>query len=80
MQVTQSIYRDPRRPKGHAGAYAGIQHPIRQRRYDTWLNLNMNDSTRGALLAVMCVGTSTVEGMPAIVNFNFTPDMGRMNA
>jgi len=80
VQVTQSIYRDTRRPEGHAGAYAGIQHPVRQRRYDTRLDLNMNDATRCALLAVMRVGTAAMEGMPAIVNLNFTPDMGRMTA
>ena len=80
MQVTQSIHRDPRRSEGHAGTYAGIQHPLRQGRYDTRLDLNMNDAPRGALLAVMRVGTLAMEGMPAIVNLNFAPDVGRMSA
>jgi hypothetical protein len=40
----------------------------------------MNDAAGSTLLAVTGVYTSTVEGMPAIVNFNFPPDKGRMAA
>jgi hypothetical protein len=40
----------------------------------------MNDAAGGALFAVMGICPTTVERMPAIVNFNFTPDMGRMTA
>jgi hypothetical protein len=40
----------------------------------------MNDAAGRALLSVMGICTSTVERMPAIVNFNFLPDMGRMTA
>lgn len=80
MQVTQSIYRDARHAECHTGTDAGIQHPLGQRRYDTRLDLNVNDAAGRALLAVMGICTSTVERMPAIVNFNFTPDMGRMTA
>jgi hypothetical protein len=80
VQVTQGIYRDSRRPERHASADAGIQHPIWQCRYDTRLDLNMNDAASGALLAVMRIRTSAVERMPAIVNRNFAPDMGRMTA
>lgn len=80
MQVTQGIYRDSRRPQRHASADTRIQHPIGQCRYDARLDLNMNDAATGALLAVMSVCTSAVEGMPAIVNRNFAPDMGRMTA
>jgi len=80
VQITQGIYRDSRRPERHAGTDAGIQHPVGQCCYDTRLDLNMNDAAGRALLAVMGVCTSTVERMPAIVNFNFLPDMGRMTA
>ena len=80
MQVRQGIYRNSRRPERHAGADAGIQHPVRQSRYDPRLDLNMNYAASRALLAVMSTCTSTVERMPAIVNFNFSPDMGRMTA
>jgi len=40
----------------------------------------MHDMAVGALLAVMTAYASAVERMPAIVNFNFMPDMGRMIA
>jgi len=80
VQVTQGIYRDSRRPERHAGADGGIQHPVRQCCYDTGLDLNVHDAARSALLAVMGICASAVERMPAIVNFNFLPDMGRMTA
>ena len=80
MQVTQGIYRDSRRTQRHTGTDAGIQHPVWQCGYDARLDLNMNDAPGSALLAVMGICTSTVKRMPAIVNFNFLPDMGRMTA
>jgi hypothetical protein len=80
VQVTQGIYRDSRHAERHPGTDAGIQHPGWQRGYDARLDLNMNDAAGSALFAVMGICTSTVERMPAIVNFNFLPDMGRMAA
>jgi hypothetical protein len=68
MQVTQGIYRDSRRPERHAGADAGIQHPVWQCRYDARLDLNMNDAAPVALLVLMGICTSALERMPAIVN------------
>jgi hypothetical protein len=40
----------------------------------------MHDMAVGALLAVMPAYASAVKRVPAIVNFNFLPDMGRMTA
>lgn len=80
MQVTQGIYRDLRHAERHAGTNAGIQHPVWQCCYDPRLDLNMNDATGSAPLAVMGICASPVERMPAVVNFNFAPDMGRMTA
>ncbi|MFL6605725.1 MAG: hypothetical protein ACJ8R9_30975 [Steroidobacteraceae bacterium] len=40
----------------------------------------MHDAAAGPLLTVLGSYTSAVERMPAVVNFNFTPDMGRMTA
>ncbi len=40
----------------------------------------MDDAAAGALLAVLRSYASAVERMPAVMNFNFSPDMGRMNA
>lgn len=80
MQIPQGIQRDSRRPKGHAGADAGVEHPVRQYCYNTRLDLDVDDAAACALLAVMRSYTSAVERMPAVVNFNFPPDMGRMTA
>jgi hypothetical protein len=80
VQVTQGTNRDSWRPERHACADAGIQHPVWECCYDTRLDLNMNDAAGSALLAVMGICTSAVERMPAIVNFNFLPNMGRMTA
>jgi hypothetical protein len=40
----------------------------------------MDDAAADPLLAVLRSYTSPVESMPAIVNLNFAPDMGRMTA
>ena len=80
MQITQGVHRDERRTEDHAGADAGVEHPVRTYRYDARLGLNMADTAAGALFAVMRSNSSVVERMPAIVNFNFLPDMGRMAA
>jgi hypothetical protein len=40
----------------------------------------MYDATVRTRLAVLHANASTMIGMPAVVNFNFLPDMGRMTA
>jgi hypothetical protein len=40
----------------------------------------MDDPAISALLAVLYPHTPTIERVPTIVNFNFLPDMGRMDA
>jgi hypothetical protein len=80
MQIPQRIRRNDRCAKVHAGADAGVEHPDRKYRYDTRRELNMDDAAAGALLAVMRTNSSAVERMPAVVNLNFLPDMGRMTA
>jgi hypothetical protein len=37
----------------------------------------MDDAAAGALLAVVSADTSAMEGMPAVVNFNFLPRYGQ---
>ena len=80
MQIPQGIRRDERRAEDHAGADAGVEHPVRKYRYDARFDLDMDDTATGALLAVMRSNSSVIERMPAVVNFNFLPDMGRMTA
>jgi hypothetical protein len=81
MQVAQGIYRDAGCPEDHhCRADACIEHPLRQRRYDTRFDLHVDDAAGSALFAVVSPYGPPMEGMPAVVNFNFTPDMGRMTA
>jgi hypothetical protein len=53
MQVPQGIRRDSGRPESHAGADAGIEHPVRQCCYNTGLDLNVDDAAASALFAVV---------------------------
>jgi hypothetical protein len=80
MQVTQNSGRDLWSSQGHCGADADVEHPCWQGCYNTRLNLDMDDATAGALLAVMNPYAVTVVGMPAVMNYNFMPNMGRMTA
>jgi hypothetical protein len=80
MQIPQRIRRNDRRAEDHAGADACVEHPVRKHRYDARLDLNVDDAAGGALFAVMRANSATVERVPAVVNFNFLPDMGRMTA
>jgi len=40
----------------------------------------MHDAAAAALLDVSNFNAATIQGMPTIMDFNFLPDMGRMNA
>lgn len=80
MQLTQGARRDARSSELHCGADAGIEHPLRQHRDYAGFNLNVNDPTASALFAVESPYGPTVEGMPRVVDFNVSPDMGRMTA
>jgi hypothetical protein len=80
MQVTQNSRRDPWSSQRHPGADAGIEHPRRQGRYDTRFDLDMDDAPTGSLLTVVNPNATTIVGMPAVMNHNFLPDMGRMTA
>ena len=79
MQVPQSVGRNARYAERHAGADAGIEHPLRQDRDDAGFDLDVKDPHASTPLAVLGTQTPAVERVPAIVNFNFPPDMGRMN-
>ena len=80
MQVTQNIRRNPWSAQGHRGAYAGVEHPPRKGGDDTCFDLDMDDASPCALLAVVDLYATTVVGMPAVMHYNFMPDMGRMTA
>lgn len=80
MQVTQSIRGNAWRPERHRRANPGVEHPLRECRYDSRFDLNVDDAAASALLAVVRSDALAVEWMPRVVNINFPPDMGRMTA
>ena len=81
MQVVQAICRNSWRPEcSHCRANPGVEHPRRKRCYDARFDLNVEDGSASPLLGVVGSDKVTVKRMPRIVNYNFSPDMGRMTA
>jgi len=81
MQVVQAICRNSWRPEcSHCRANPGVEHPRRKCCYDARFDLNVEDGSASPLLGVVGSDTVTVKRMPRIVNYNFSPDMGRMTA
>jgi hypothetical protein len=79
LQVMQAVCRDSWRPEcSHCRANPGVKHPRRKCCYDARFDLNVEDGSASPLLAVVSSGTVAVKRMPRIVNYNFSPDMGRM--
>ncbi len=80
MQFSQRRDRHPRRSQLHPGTSAGVEHP---RRYDQDVagsHLDMNNITDRAPLDILSSNLAPVQRVPAVVNLNFLPDMGRMTA
>jgi hypothetical protein len=79
MKIAQRRYRDAwRADRRHAGADDRIQHPRGDRRDHARHRLDVNDPTGKALLTVTPPDTAPIERVPAVMNLNFLPDMGRM--
>jgi hypothetical protein len=56
----------------------GVQHPASDHDHDAWFNLDVNDLAVGALLAVFAPDATSIQRVPAVEDFDFLPDMGRM--
>lgn len=69
-----------RTPEAHPAARNRIQHPGRHRDDFPWTYLDMNDLARRTPLTVLAANRTPVEWMPAIVDYDALPDMGRMTA
>jgi hypothetical protein len=80
MQFSQRRYRDAWCTQFHSGAGGGIEHPCRHHDNDTGRDLDVNDFTAGAPLEVLTSNTASVQSVPAVVNLDLLPDMGRMTA
>ena len=65
--------------KGRPYPGGRIQHPGRQHNNHAGRHLDVNDLTVGAPLDVLAANATPIERVPSVMNFNFLPDMGRMN-
>jgi len=80
MQFNQGRDRHPRRPQLHPGASGGVEHPGRYDQDVAGSHLNMNNFTDRAPLDVSSSDLAPIQRVPAIMDLNFLPDMGRMTA
>jgi hypothetical protein len=78
VELNQRRDRHARRPQRHAGAGGGIKHPGRHHDDLAGNHLYMNDVAAGAALHVLTPKSPFIKRVPAIVDFNHLPDMGRM--
>src|SRR4051812_13477497 len=78
MQFDERVYRYPAQANLHACARDRIEHPRRHDRDDAGLRFDLHESPGDTLLAAAEANATPVEGMPAIVDYDFLPDMGRM--
>ena len=78
MQLGQCIHRCLRSTQFHPSASRGVQHPSGDHDHDARFNLDVNDLTVGAPLAVFAPDATSIQGVPAVEDFDFLPDMGRM--
>jgi hypothetical protein len=80
MQLLQSVDRETWCAEGHASTGTGVHHPVWQDHDCAECHLDIDNPTVRTLFAALHPQSSTVQRVPTIVNLNFLPDMGRMNA
>ena len=80
MQFPESVDRDARCAEGHSSTDTGIDHPLRQYRYNAGCDFHMDNPATRTLFAVLHPQSLTVKRVPTILDLNFLPDMGRMDA
>ena len=78
MQFDERVHRYPADADFHACARDRIEHPRRYNRDDAGLRFDLHEPPGDTLLAAAEANAMPVEGMPAIMDHDFLPDMGRM--
>ena len=78
VQVSEGRHRHARRTELHPGAGDRVEHPRRQDRDHAGRHLDVHEATGEAILAVLPPDAPPVQRMPAVVNHDLLPDMGRM--
>ena len=80
MQFNQGRNRHPWRPQPHPGTSGGIEHPCCYDQNVAGSHLNMNNFTDRAPLDILSSNPAPIQRVPAVMDFYFLPDMGRMTA
>jgi len=78
MQLGQRRYGRLRRPQRHSGAGDRIEHPRGHDDEYAGGRFDVNDLAASAALPILAANTPPIEGVPAVIDFYFLPDMGRM--
>src|SRR3954467_8520508 len=78
MQCDERVHRYPAGADLHARARDRIEHPRCYNRDDAGLRFDLHEPPGDTLLAAAEANAMPVEGMPAIMDHDFLPDMGRM--
>jgi len=77
-QLNKPRHRHARRADLHSGASHRIQHPRCDHRNHAGCCLDIDEAASDALLAAKAPDATPVKGVPAIMNLDLLPDMGRM--
>ena len=78
MQFSQGRDCHPRRPQLHPGTSGGIEHPCRYDHDVAGRHLDMNNFAAGTPLDILSSNPPSIQRVPAVINLNLLPDMGRM--
>jgi hypothetical protein len=78
MQISEGRYRDPRRTDRHAGAGGGIKYPCRHHDDHAGRHLDVSDLATSAPFYILVPNAAPIECVPAIMDLDLVPDMGRM--
>jgi len=78
-QVAQRRHANPRLPENQDGAYCCIHHPFGYDPNYAVTGVDMDHPSAAALLNISHQDAVLKQRMPTIMDFNFLPDMGRMN-
>ena len=80
MQLSQRRYGYAWRAKSHSDAGGRIEHPRGHDDDHAGRHFDMNDLAASAPLRILAANAPPIEGVPAVTNVHFLPDMGRMTA
>ena len=78
MELSQRRYADARRAECHSGADRRIEHPRCQPDDHAGRHFDVNSHVAAAPLSKLAPNTAPIKCMPAVVDLDLLPDMGRM--